>query len=35
MAAVPMRAFTPQAADAVGTAHAYLVIRNLSRSPTN
>ncbi len=30
MAAVPMRAFTPQAADAVGTAHAYLVIRNLS-----
>jgi Cu+-exporting ATPase len=30
MAAVPMRAFTPQVADAVGTAHAYLVIRNLS-----
>jgi Cu+-exporting ATPase len=30
MAAVPMRAFTPQAADVVGTAHAYLVIRNLS-----
>ena len=33
MAAVPMRAFTPQVADAVGTAHAYLVIRNLSAVP--
>ncbi|MGH3298440.1 MAG: heavy metal translocating P-type ATPase [Trebonia sp.] len=33
MAAVPMRAFTPQAADAVGTAQAYLVIRNLSPVP--
>ena len=33
LATVPMRAFTPQAADAVGTAQAYLVIRNLSRGP--
>jgi len=33
LAAVPMRAFTPQAADAVGTAQAYLVIRNLSSVP--
>jgi Cu+-exporting ATPase len=32
-AAVPMRAFTPQAADAVGTAQAYLVIRNLGPVP--
>jgi copper(I)-binding protein len=29
LAAVPMRAFTPQAADAIGTARTYLVIRNL------
>ena len=33
MAAVPMRAFTAQSADAVGTAQAYLVIRNLSAVP--
>jgi copper(I)-binding protein len=30
MAAVPMRAFTPQAAAAAGTAHIYLAVRNLS-----
>jgi copper(I)-binding protein len=29
-AAVPMRAFTPQAADVVGAAHTYLTIHNLS-----
>ena len=29
-AAVPMRAFTPQAAASVGAAHAFLTIRNLS-----
>jgi Cu+-exporting ATPase len=33
LAAVPMRAFTPQAADAVGTARTYLVIRNLGGTP--
>ena len=33
LATVPMRAFTPQAADAIGTAQAYLVIRNLSAAP--
>jgi copper(I)-binding protein len=33
LAAVPMRAFTPQAADAVGAAQPYLVIRNLSPVP--
>jgi P-type Cu+ transporter len=33
LAAVPMRAFTAQAADAVGTAQAYLVIRNLAAVP--
>ena len=33
VAAVPMRAFTPRAADTVGTARAYLVIRNLSAVP--
>ena len=33
LAAVPMRAFTPQAADAVGTARTYLVIRNLGGIP--
>ena len=33
LATVPMRAFTPQAADAVGTAQAYVVIRNLSQVP--
>jgi copper(I)-binding protein len=32
-AAVPMRAFTPQAADAVGTATTFLTIRNLSGTP--
>jgi Cu+-exporting ATPase len=32
-ATVPMRAFTPQAADAIGTAHVYLVIRNLATAP--
>ena len=32
-ATVPMRAFTPQAADAVGTAQVYLVIRNLAAVP--
>jgi copper(I)-binding protein len=30
LAAVPMRAFTPQAAAAAGAAHTYLIIRNLS-----
>ncbi len=30
MAAVPMRAFTPRAAAAVGAAHTYLAVRNLS-----
>jgi P-type Cu+ transporter len=33
LAAVPMRAFTTQSADAVGTAQAYLVIRNLNTVP--
>ena len=33
MAAVPMRAFTPQAAEAIGTTQAYLVIRNLGAVP--
>ena len=32
-ASVPMRAFTPQAADAIGTARVYLVIRNLAAVP--
>jgi copper(I)-binding protein len=32
-AAVPMRAFTPEAADAVTTAQAFLAIRNLSGRP--
>jgi copper(I)-binding protein len=32
-AAVPMRAFTPQAASAIGTATTFLTIRNLSDSP--
>lgn len=32
-AAVPMRAFTPQAAAAVGAAHIYLAIRNLGGTP--
>ena len=32
-AAVPMRAFTPRAADAVGTATTFLTIRNLSDTP--
>jgi Cu+-exporting ATPase len=32
-ATVPMRAFTPQAADAISTAHVYLVIRNLATAP--
>ena len=32
-ATVPMRAFTPQAADAIGTAQVYLVIRNLAAVP--
>jgi copper(I)-binding protein len=32
-ATVPMRAFTPQAADAIGTAQVYLVIRNLAGVP--
>ena len=32
-AAVPMRAFTPQAADAVRTAGTFLTIRNLSGTP--
>jgi len=30
VAAVPMRAFTPQAAAAAGAAHTYLAVRNLS-----
>jgi len=33
MAAVPMRAFTPQAAAAAGAAHTYLTIRNLTGAP--
>jgi copper(I)-binding protein len=33
LAAVPMRAFTPQAAAAVDTARIYLVIRNVSGTP--
>lgn len=33
LAAVPMRAFTPQAAVAAGAAHAYLVIHNLASTP--
>lgn len=33
LAAVPMRAFTPQAAVAAGAAHTYLVIRNLGGTP--
>jgi copper(I)-binding protein len=33
LAAVPMRAFTPQAAVAVGAAHTYLIIHNLGGSP--
>jgi copper(I)-binding protein len=33
LAAVPMRAFTPQAAAAAGAAHTYLVIRNLGGTP--
>jgi copper(I)-binding protein len=33
LAAVPMRAFTPQAAAAVGTATTFLTIRNLSDTP--
>ena len=33
LAAVPMRAFTAQAADAVGTAEVFLDIRNLSAVP--
>jgi hypothetical protein len=33
LAAVPMRAFTPRAASAVGAARAYLTIRNLSGTP--
>jgi copper(I)-binding protein len=33
LAAVPMRAFTPQAAAAAGAAHAYLVIHNLDGTP--
>jgi copper(I)-binding protein len=33
MAAVPMRAFTPQAAVAAGAAHTYLTIRNLTGTP--
>jgi copper(I)-binding protein len=33
LATVPMRAFTTQAADAVGTAQVYLVIRNLAAVP--
>jgi len=32
-AAVPMRAFTPQAAAAIGTATTFLTIRNLSDTP--
>ena len=33
LAAVPMRGFTPRAAAAVGAAHCYLEIRNLSGTP--
>jgi copper(I)-binding protein len=33
VATVAMRAFTPQAADAIGTAQAYVVIRNLGTAP--
>jgi copper(I)-binding protein len=33
LAAVPMRAFTPQAAVAAGAAHAYLIIHNLGGAP--
>jgi copper(I)-binding protein len=33
LAAVPMRAFTTRASDAIGAAQAYLVIRNLAASP--
>jgi len=33
LAAVPMRAFTPQAAAAVGAAHTYLIIHNLASTP--
>jgi copper(I)-binding protein len=33
LAAVPMRAFTPKAADAIRDADTYLTIRNLSDSP--
>ena len=33
LAAVPMRAFTPQAAAAAGAAHTYLTIHNLSSAP--
>jgi len=33
LAAVPMRAFTPKAADAIDTATVYLTIRNLASTP--
>jgi hypothetical protein len=33
LAAVPMRAFTPKAASAIGTATTFLTIRNLSDTP--
>lgn len=33
LAAVPMRAFTPQAAAAAGAAHTYLTIHNLASTP--
>ena len=33
MAAVPMRAFTPQAAASIGAARTYLAIRNLAGTP--
>jgi copper(I)-binding protein len=33
LAAVPMRAFTPQAASAIGTATTFFTIRNLSDTP--
>ena len=33
LAAVPQRAFTPQAAGAVATAHTFLTIRNLASTP--
>ncbi len=33
LAAVPMRAFTPQAADAIGTATTFLTIQNLGGTP--